>query len=684
MFTDSLIYNIGLVMVLVYLLINADDFFWDLASLVVKWRKKHQPLDFEDLQKTPPKLLAMAIPAWQEDNVLEAVIDNLIESTMYPTSMYHIFLGIYPNDLPTLAAAQRLVGKHPNVHLVINPLTGPTNKAQNLNHVITQMKAFETTHGVRFASLTIHDSEDVVHPYELKITNHMLDTHGALQFPVFPLLPRPSFRNFFSHLTSTTYADEFAENHYTLLPSRYKLGAFVPCAGTGFALRRDVLDSFGDGDVLPQDSLAEDYRLSLLLYEKGIQMRYVLEKIPRITDENTVKFDYVATRSLFPNTFKSAVRQKNRWILGITLQSFKFRDIFRKNNMPFSGRYTLYKDLKVLVTNLFFFLGYPVLIYLVVFPLYSLSWWLSLCVAVLMIQRQIMRGISICQVYGPRSMFFSCLLPPLLPIRFIWGNLINFCATVGALRRYRQPSPLEASDKTAEKNQPSAFKQLDWAKTDHTFLEKGILMRYHRKLGDVLLEHGYLTTDQLEQVLQNSDVSTPLGKYCLDHHLITAKEMYIALAQLKKIEYIDLTHTERFNLAQYKDRFDSDTLQSLSALPIMNNANEYVMVFCEESPPFAQSILRNYYKIDIKALFSTKAEITTAIKTLYQDQNQESEALPVSHPILNLYHQGHIDYIQAAIALNYSFSNTLAEHAILKYMGLTYTNDKSALEEHLL
>ena len=42
--------------------------------------------------KIPPKLLAVAVAAWHEDNVLGDVIDNIVESTDYPKSMYHIFL----------------------------------------------------------------------------------------------------------------------------------------------------------------------------------------------------------------------------------------------------------------------------------------------------------------------------------------------------------------------------------------------------------------------------------------------------------------------------------------------------------------------------------------------------------------------------------------------------------------
>ena len=139
------------------------------------------------MDSLPPKLLAMVIAAWREDNVLGDVINNIIASTHYPKSMYHIFLGIYPNDAPTLAVANELAEKYENVHVIINEKNGPTSKAQNINYVIKQIKQFELERQWSFASITIHDSEDVVHPFELKVTNALLDKHPVLHFLSFLL-----------------------------------------------------------------------------------------------------------------------------------------------------------------------------------------------------------------------------------------------------------------------------------------------------------------------------------------------------------------------------------------------------------------------------------------------------------------------------------------------------------------
>ena len=80
-------------------------------------------------------------------------------------------------------------------------------------------------------------------------------------------------------MVTGTYADEFAENHVKSLTARNAINAFVPSAGTGFAIRRDVLDSFDGSNVFPVGSLTEDFKLSLQLKGKGYDIYYPLESV---------------------------------------------------------------------------------------------------------------------------------------------------------------------------------------------------------------------------------------------------------------------------------------------------------------------------------------------------------------------------------------------------------------------
>ena len=710
--TANLFYTIGLLLVVFYLAMGIDDFFWDIANLVRRSQKSDKFLDISQLDSVPPKLLAIVVAAWHEENVLGDVIDNIIVSTQYPKSMYHIFLGIYPNDADTLAVANSLAKRHSNVHVIINCEPGPTSKAQNINHMIREIKIFEQKRKWSFASITIHDSEDVVHPYEVKVTNYLLDYHDVMQFPVFALIKRPTFANFFANITSGTYADEFAENHFITMVNRRNLGALVPSAGTGFVLSRKVLEMFGNEDVLPRDSLTEDYRLALTFYEKGIQAYYVLERVPRITENKELVWDFIATRSMFPNTFKTAVKQKTRWVLGITMQSFRFKDIFQTGKMGFIGRYSLYRDLKPKIGNLLVFVGYPVLLYFLasffiptltpIYPVNSLGWYLSLGVTVMMIERQLFKGVAIYNVYGMKSVFFACLFPPIVSVRTVWGNLINMVATFNAHKQN-----IFGNQKNAEKNkqvqkQPLASnkvkekKKFAWVKTDHSFLDKDILKRFHRRLGDILLEKGYITPQQLETALhdlqknpmpysmlgnlsikygiiknEHSPTQEPLpcqmlGDYLLNQSIITEEQLMVALASIKSIPYVESSSLTNYNLAQHAYFFEENILRRLLIVPLLKTKTGFVIAFCDRSPENAQTILRQLYDIEIKAVFMSEESIQKALDYMY---TSAPRTLAYSL-IIDLFEQGSIGYEQAIIAGNYKTLLSQKDTETLESMGL--------------
>ena len=671
----AVLYGLGLVLVVLYLVLSFDDFLWDIVTTFIRRFHRKQKLDFKKLDTIPPKLLAVTIAAWREENVLGDVIDNFIATANYPRSMYHVFLGIYPNDPGTLKVAQTLTRKYDNVHIVINSLPGPTSKAQNINHVIRQIRLFEKARGLSFASLTIHDSEDVVHPYELLVTSYLLDTYDALQFPVFPLQRMPRISNFFSSITAGTYADEFAENHYTTMVSRYMVKAFVPAAGTGFVLSRKTLSYFGSEDVLPNGSLTEDYRLSLTLFENNIRLYYVLERVPRVNAKGKVIWDYVATRSIFPNTFRTAVRQKTRWILGITMQSVHFRDIFATGGLPFIGRYSLYKDLKAKASNLLSMVGYPVLAYFIaslflplqpIFPMGSLSWWLGLLVSAMMLERQLFRAISVYNVYGMRSVFFACLFPPIFPIRLIWGNIINMVATIRAIRQRRT---FLRKDKRPQSNDIGIRPQRShWAKTDHAFLEEQALARYRRTIGDILLERGYISTAVLQDALRKTEKSDErLGAYLLKSNYIGEDELQDVLSRVKHTQHVSARHLERYGLERFADRFDELLLRSLNALPLMPCDAGYVFALCDESPASAETTIRTTYGVDIRIVFFTRLAVLRGLDIMFSNAQQ---AKNYDTPAARLYDAGRINCEQVILARNYTYKTGKTEEEVLTEMGL--------------
>lgn len=664
------IYILGLILALLYILMGFDDFIWDIISLFYKNNRKDFFLNMQEINASPYKLLAVIIGAWREDNVIEDVIDNFLTSTIYPKSMYHIFIGVYPNDLATIEAVTRLEARYLNVHMIINEKAGPTSKAQNINHILKQILQFEIDRSWSFSSYTIHDAEDVVHPYELKITNTLIMRYPALQFPVFPLIMKPNFKNFFPNITSSSYADEFAENHLLTMVNRDVLGAFVPSAGTGFVITKTVLDAFPDGNVLPSDSLTEDYRLSLTLYEKKIPMHYVLDKIKRVTDDYAIKYDYISTRSMFPNTFNTAVRQKTRWITGITMQSMTIKGIF-KSKLPIMGRYSLYKDQKAKVGNLLVFIGYPVFIYFIVslfidlpiiYPAYSLSWYLSLIVTIFMIERQLFRAISIYRIYGLRSVFFAVFFPPLLPFRIIWGNIINFTATVKSFKAYyygTDPNKFNQSNKKS--------KSMKWDKTEHTFLSKEVLRRYHRRLGDVLIEKDLVQPKHIINALKDikkNKLSQNLGRYLLEKNQIEEYPLVQAIAEIKQsiaIQHIDLNIC---NTIEHIHNYDINELIKLDAFPLIETRERILFATIGGSNQEELDAFVNKQTKPIVFVYTTRDTLNKAFTDL---KTHEYEPNPVIEAALR---QGSLLDEQVLIAMNRAEINATSLEDAFDLIGI--------------
>lgn len=672
-------------------------------------------------------MLAVVIAAWHEDAVIGDVVDNMIASVQYPRSLYRVFLGVYPNDEATLRVARKLEARHGGtVVVVINDKPGPTSKADNINGTLRALRTYEHDHDISFACMTIHDAEDVVHPNEFKMTNYLIDDYDALQYPVFPLQRMPRLRLFFKTLTTSTYADEFAEHHYRTMVMRDELG-FVPSAGTGFAVGRRVLDAFDGEDLLPENSLTEDYKLSLTLRMKGFRLHYVLEKVPRVDAQNKITWDYIATRSLFPSTFKAAIRQKARWVYGITMQSASLRDVFGKSSLTFAERTFLYKDLKAKFANFILLPGYAVLLYFLIqtfvphlglpimYPLFSPSWWLCVFLLFMMVERQVLRGRALVNVYGWKTMAFSVLLPPLFPLRLVWGNLINLFATFRAWRlkaanvllRWRerqlaataQESSASADDrphqaKTIPTQEPVAEEEETgaptpsaerpaWNKTDHEFLPESVLARYRRLLGDTLLERGVVEPYSLEGALSSAKArGVLLGRQLLEegfveeHHLTQAyalqqQSMFVkaepALVQPELLKLLPVEVVERFRV-----------------LPLVQSSKGLIAVVDDDLVANERQEVAALLDRPAFFLFSSTADLARAFGSALEASSHDAQQprFPEGETTTRLLDETHVELPQAGMVLAYALHLGRSVPDVACEMGLAVSQWAPHQPEH--
>ena len=253
-----------------------------------------------------PGFMAILVPAWDESAVIASMLKATLRRIDYDD--YRIFVGHYRNDPATAAAIASV--SDVRVQAVQVGRDGPTNKADCLNHLYDALIAHEAATGRSAKAVVLHDAEDVVHRYELRIFDGLIGRAALIQLPVLPLVDRNS-RWIAGH-----YCDEFAEAHIKELVVREAVGAAIPLAGVGCAIARDALARLAamqEGRPFAGRSMTEDYELGLRLGAMGLKTMFV--RIPALPSERGA----VASRGHFPATLGSAVRQKARWLGGIAL-----------------------------------------------------------------------------------------------------------------------------------------------------------------------------------------------------------------------------------------------------------------------------------------------------------------------------------------------------------------------------
>lgn len=250
--------------------------------------------------------MAVFIPAWDEGGVIGPMLKHC--QARWPNENVHYFVGVYPNDPVTIVAVANIAATDSRITMVINPLPGPTTKADCLNGLWNALLRWEQEKGQPAKAIVLHDAEDVVHGDAMHVLSAMIERFALVQLPVLPLASTRS------RWISGHYCDEFAESHAKALMVREALGAAMPSAGVGCAIARNMMGELANarnGRPFDPDSLTEDYELGLRVGERG--GRGILLRM------RDARGELIATREYFPDTIDGAVRQKARWMVGIAL-----------------------------------------------------------------------------------------------------------------------------------------------------------------------------------------------------------------------------------------------------------------------------------------------------------------------------------------------------------------------------
>lgn len=506
-----------------------DDLFIDARYFLGRLdRREARVIPEETLRDVPQKRIAIMVPAWKEAEVIEAMISSNLARIDFDRDRYDFFCGTYQNDPETQAKVDAVARRYPNVHKVVVPHDGPTSKADCLNWIYQGILLEERKTSKRFDILLMQDAEDVIHRHALRLYSLLIPKYEFVQTPVFSLpLPKGS-------LVAATYIDEFAEHHLKDMRVREAIGGLIPSAGVGSAFDRQAFEEIATAHgqhAFNVDSLTEDYEIGLKFRLANRRTHFACRTVEH-TDETGTHEEFIATRELFPGSFRASVRQRSRWILGITIQTWA--QLGWRGPLPVL--YCLWRDRKALITNALLVLAYVLATYLVsrtavaygtgdtwtiaeVTQTHALLAWLlplNFCFAV---WRLVVKARFVGRLYGVGH---ALLCAP----RLLLGNLIGIGATFGAVRQYL--------------SHKYSGKPLRWLKTAHEFPAMERLVA-SRRLGDHLIERSALSVSELDEALElQRESGTRLGEIVTICGLVSARDVTAALGEQLNIPTADL------------------------------------------------------------------------------------------------------------------------------------------------
>jgi adsorption protein B len=534
-------YNSGLEVLaaglaLVIFISSVDDLFIDLwywgrrifRRARVERSPQYRKLTVETLREREEQPLAIMVPAWQESDVIAAMVQNMVEVLEYRN--YRVFIGTYPNDQPTIDEVERMVKRYPQLQRVEVPHPGPTSKADCLNFVVAAIFDYEKEKGIEYAGVALHDSEDVLHPLELKFFNYLLPRKDMIQLPV------ASLEREWYELVAGTYMDEFAESHAKEMVVRESVSGMVPSAGVGTCFsRKALLGLVGATRNKPFniDSLTEDYDVGMRLAQLNMSSIFgvfpVTFHISRTSwasrkPRELLMHMPLCVREYFPDNFRAAYRQKARWVLGIGLQSW---EQIKWQGRTTAARYLLLHDRKGVVTSFASILAYILVLHFILFHLGLLTGWWHAYYPSLFQEGSIWRTMIFINAFflairAAHRVYFTTVLygwehgVMSLP-RMVVGNFVNCMAVARAWKMYL--SYLFRGTRLA------------WDKTAHEFPSSTQLARRRQRLGELLQSWNAVDEGAIQRALEKqAGGEVPLGRVLVSNGWLDEETLAEAIA----------------------------------------------------------------------------------------------------------------------------------------------------------
>jgi bacteriophage N4 adsorption protein B len=593
-----------------------DDLFVDARYLFGGFGGRRQLVTEEELRRVEEKRIAIMLPAWREADVIEQMLVRNVARLDYDRGHYDVFCGTYQNDPETRSCVDAVARRLSNVHNVVVSHDGPTSKADCLNSIYQAIVRHEERLARPFDILLMQDAEDVIHPLALRLYASLIPPNDFVQTPVFSLpLPKRAW-------VSATYIDEFAEHHLKEMHVREAIGGLVPSAGVGSAFARRAFAEIAAARgqrPFNVDSLTEDYEIGLHFRLAGRRAHFACRAVRRAGGGE----EHIATREFFPDGFRASVRQRSRWILGIALQTWG--QIGWRG--PLAVRYCLWRDRKVLFTNVLLLVAYALCGYVAarevgayalgdgwtlerVVPARSgLSWILEINVA-FALWRMAMKARMVGGLYGAGHALLS------VP-RLLVGNVIGILATARAVSQYAA--------------HVVAGRPLRWLKTAHAFpyvemsggLSGGLSGEFgagtvaRRRLGEYLLEQHALSQVELDEALAlHRATGARLGEVLRRARIVSPHAVVEALAHQFELSVAE-PDPRAVSLALLR-RLAEELAEELDVLPLEERDGVVLVAAAEPLGDGARQRLESAIGARVEARLTSRESLRSARERAYR------------------------------------------------------------------
>src|SRR6185503_1128466 len=139
-----------------------------------------------------------------------------------------------------------------------------------------------------------------------------------------------------------------------------------------------------------------------------------------------------------------------------------------------------------------------------------------------------------------------------------------------------------------------------------------------RRLGQILVDMGFITDDQLEMLLdeQRRQPGEKIGKIAEENGLITDEQLCQALAEQLGMQVINL---EEFNPSDELRGEISDTMaQMYRVIPVRREDNVLTVATAEPQNLTVQDELRTFLGLDIRMLVAPERGVNKALERFYK------------------------------------------------------------------